>query len=90
MASQTHNSDAMECPYCGHKHEPEWINNDEEESDETCEKCGKKYHASQSMTISYQARPDCTLNGEEHNFELFMGAFFCVKCKECRLKEQME
>lgn len=54
------------CPYCRHKYQPEMADCDEYERVATCDKCGKKYFLSQIFDITHVTRPDCEINGEQH------------------------
>jgi len=56
------------CPYCGHSYQVEVEDYDEDEREETCGQCGKKYWAFDNFSVTLWARPDCALNGEPHQW----------------------
>lgn len=61
----------VECPYCGSKYQPEAEDYSEDEREEECGDCGKKYFLHQSFTVTHHARPDCVLNGGQHDYRPF-------------------
>ena len=55
----------------------------EEEREEVCEECGKRYHVYQEVGVETHTRPDCELNDERHDWEKvnrFSGLLFCRVC----------
>ena len=88
MAEATINDDGRECPYCGYKYQPESEDYSEFDRVEECDECGKKYHAHDVFSVSHWAKPDCELNGEQHDWQprrLTGGRThpFCSKCDTC-------
>lgn len=78
------------CPYCKHSWQVEAEDYDEEEREEECVECGKRYWLHDSFSVTHYTRPDCEINGGDHKWELmtFSGggqAFFCATCNECSL-----
>ena len=81
------------CPYCHDRYQVEAEDYDENEREVECDNCGKKYWLMESFSVTHNTRPDCQLNGTEHDFELITlrdGAkvFFCKICDECKLHEE--
>lgn len=56
------------CPYCQNEYQPEAESYDEDSVVEECDNCGKKYHRYDSFSVDHNTRPDCALNGLEHQF----------------------
>jgi hypothetical protein len=84
----TANDDVVECPYCGHTYQPESEDYDEDQREECCQECGKKYYLNQSFSVTHHTVPDCTLNGMEHNYEIVnlnngKQHPFCTVCGKC-------
>jgi|SRR5699024_1172369 len=83
-----HDTGRRECPYCGHKWHVEAEEYDERARAEECDECGKGFYAYENISVAHVARPDCELNGEEHEWET-MGIgngkthLFCAKCSRC-------
>lgn len=78
---ETSGLDERECPYCGESYQPETEDFSEDARVETCDSCGKKYHAVDSVSISYEAAPDCSLNDGQHKYEDLGHAYlFCATC----------
>ena len=78
------NRDELCCPYCGYEWRDsyEWGSNSLEYYDtETCDECGKTFHASRRIAIWYESAKDCELNNTPHNFEPYYKNLF--KCSEC-------
>jgi hypothetical protein len=85
----TANDDVVECPYCGHTYQPEPEDYDDDEREEDCGECGKKYYLSQSYSVTHHARSDCTLNGVEHDYQVVdlnngKQHSFCTVCGKCQ------
>lgn len=57
------------CPYCGEEYQPEGEDYSEDNREEECCECGKNYWVSQSFSVTHVTEPDCSLNGEEHQWE---------------------
>ena len=79
----------VQCPYCGNKYQPEGETFSEDERIEACDECGKSYHLCQSFSVTHQTRPDCEINGAQHNYELVNlrngGSHpFCTVCGKCQ------
>ena len=88
MTEQTFDDCHRKCPYCGHTHQPEMESFSEDSREETCENCGKSYHAHDSFSVTHYATPDCELNGEAHDWQdkYVRGGSkhpFCSKCNMC-------
>ena len=90
---ETINDCDRECPYCGDKYQVEAENYSEDEREETCDACGKKYFASDLFSVEHRARPDCELNGMAHdwvtstrnpNFQ------YCSLCEACQRNPGIE
>lgn len=77
------------CPYCETQYQPESEDYDEDTRAEECEDCGKKFYLRQSFSVTHHTRPDCELNGFDHQFERVTlsngkAADFCTICDKCR------
>ena len=86
---ETYNDDVVECPYCGDKYQPEAEDYSEDERITQCSECNKFYHLHQSFSVTHQTRPDCEINGGNHNYEpvnLRNGRShpFCTVCGDCK------
>lgn len=86
MAEETMNDNDRECPYCGYKYQPDSEDFHEDIEVEECEECGKKFHSHDSISITHWATPDCSLNGEAHEWSKFefqdgRKREFCDKCE---------
>lgn len=57
------------CPYCGHTFQPEGEDYTDYEVIEECEECGKSFHHFDDITVTHYTRPDCELNGVEHQWK---------------------
>lgn len=70
MSEYSEQSDEVDaiCPYCGLNYQVESEDYDNDLRVETCYGCGKKYYINQEFTVTTYTRPDCELNGEEHQF----------------------
>lgn len=83
----TINDPVRVCPYCGSEHQPEAEDYSEDERIEECGDCGKKYYAHDIFSVEHAARPDCELNGEQHEWEekpKYPDYKFCEKCGRCK------
>ena len=58
------------CPYCKHEYQPDTETYSEDNREEECGKCGKKYHLYQSFSVEHTTKPDCDLNGESHDWDV--------------------
>ena len=58
------------CPYCKHEYQPEAEDYSEDTREEECSQCGKKYHVWQVFSVDHHAKPDCELNGEQHQWDI--------------------
>ena len=84
----------IECPYCFHEQEvchDDGFGTDEGEIyQDECEKCGKFFTFTVSISFSYDAEQAPCLNGEDHKWkqmigapkEYFIGRFRCDYCNE--------
>jgi hypothetical protein len=76
------------CPYCQHEcYQPEGEDYSEDEREEECPSCAKKFYSSQSFSVDHHTRGDCALNDEDHDYRdhhLRSGKVvpFCEKCGE--------
>lgn len=59
----------VRCPYCKHEYQPETEDYSEDTREEECSECGKKYHVWQAFRVDHHSKPDCALNGEEHEWD---------------------
>ena len=77
------------CPYCGNKYQREGEDYDQDSRVEECEECGKKYRTHDSFSVEHHTEPDCTLNGEDHQYEKSDGheAWFCEVCGDCKIHD---
>lgn len=77
------------CPYCGDRYQVESEDYSEDERVEECDNCGKKYFLCQIFSIDHHTRPDCEINGDEHQFQFEQtkngGAYFCKVCGKCKI-----
>ncbi|MCK2149480.1 hypothetical protein MYE70_10420 [Marinobacter alexandrii] len=81
------------CPYCEYSYQVEGEDYGEDSQEQECDGCGKKFWLNQSFSVTHHTRPDCKINGEQHDWmlvELRNGkdAFFCQVCGECSLVSQ--
>lgn len=81
------------CPYCQARHHVEAEDYNEDSRAVECDSCGRKYWLTQSFSVTHHAKPDCTLNSQEHLYErvdLKNGrqADFCTVCDHCRSVSQ--
>lgn len=83
MAEETCNYEGLECPYCGHLNHVESEDYDEDYYFRECYECDKKFYASQSYSVSHNAKPDCELNQEQHDFEIHVRETDGFKYKVC-------
>ena len=87
---QVDDNDAI-CPYCGWRYQVESEDFSEDCSQQQCDDCGKKFWVSQEFSVTTISRPDCKLNGQEHQYELVTlkngkQAYFCKVCDDCTLE----
>ena len=83
-------SEGYICPYCEETHYCDDWGHDYDGEVVECEECGKKFRATASHSVDFYARPDCELNGGEHDYVWNeAGAYFCSVCNHCKLKEDM-
>jgi len=78
------------CPYCKEEHyiDHEDFLDEDEESIINCDGCGKKFHHYTCYMIDQRTKPDCEINGDNHQYktkELSTGENhgFCVVCGKC-------
>lgn len=76
------------CPYCMN----EWVPDQDLGPNERvaeCDECGKKYYCEPEYSVDYHTKPDCELNGEQHDFVLvpFGNAYCCNVCGKYKLIE---
>lgn len=57
------------CPYCGNGFQVEAEDYDESGTVIECDHCLKQYHYYTTFDVTHHARPDCTLNNAEHEWE---------------------
>jgi DNA-directed RNA polymerase subunit RPC12/RpoP len=55
------------CPYCGYEQGDSW-EYDGECDELECAECGKKFHYSRDISVSYSTSCDCIENGNKHNW----------------------
>jgi len=76
------------CPYCKSSYQVETEDYTDDQHEEECYECGKKYYAYESFSVDYFAKPDCILNGYPHQWERLSikngGYNFCSVCGEGR------
>lgn len=60
----------VRCPYCKHEYQPEAEDYSEDTREEECSECGKKYWLYQAFTVDHYVKPDCALNGQEHQWDI--------------------
>ena len=76
------------CPYCGDTYQVEGESYSEDDTDITCDECGKRYYLRQDFSVTHVSTPDCTLNGEQHKWRpinITSGSHdFCSVCDKCR------
>lgn len=86
--------DCRECPYCGYTYQVECEDYSEDLREEECSECGKKYWASESICVTHFASPDCTVNGQEHDWVFIPSAVaegrLFRECRECSKFELAE
>jgi DNA-directed RNA polymerase subunit RPC12/RpoP len=69
----------IRCPYC--RHEIDYSNEiDDDMGTHDCAKCDKTFHFTRVVEVNYRSAPDCSLNGEQHNFIPRLGHRFCSVC----------
>lgn len=76
--------DCRECPYCGYTYQVECEDYSEDLREEECSECGKKYWASESTSVTHFSTPDCTVNGQEHDWLKILSDFGRRHYRECR------
>lgn len=85
-------ADEVTCPYCGYEFNDSWELPDSDEVE--CDECHKIFYYERNVSVTYECSKDCTINGEEHDFEwrdtTSGSAYFCKKCREVKLKEKEE
>lgn len=76
------------CPYCGVGYQVESEDYSEDTREIECDECGKKYFLHQSFSVYHHTKPDCILNGEEHQYRRVSikgrEAYFCSVCDDCK------
>ena len=82
-------SNSVICPYCKHEYQPDGESYSEDEIEDECDGCEKKFYSHQSFSVDHHTRGDCELNGEEHDYQprsIGNGRFapFCDKCDKCQ------
>ena len=92
---ETLNDYNVECPYCGDAYQAEAEDYSEDEREQECDECGKKYFLHQNFTVTHHARPDCELNGEHHDYQptnMRGGRShpFCTVCSKCQPHGDLE
>lgn len=87
---QCDDSDAI-CPYCEYHWpvETEDFQAEGDQSEEECPNCRKQFWLQQSYTITHCTSPDCTLNNEQHDYQIVQLRGdrthpFCTKCGKCQ------
>jgi len=61
--------DLVICPYCKHSYQPEAEDYSEDTREQECGECEKKFWLHQEITVSHCVKPDCELNGEQHQWD---------------------
>ena len=82
---EENSSDHRKCPYCGYTHHVEGEDYSEEDREEECSECGEKYWAAEVFEVTHFSRPDCALNGREHDWFEYVGHGQVLhrRCREC-------
>lgn len=57
------------CPYCECKIHVELEDYSESEQEQQCDECGKLFFLKQDSIVSHHTKPDCEINGIEHEYE---------------------
>ena len=71
----------IRCPYCQYAWQPETEDfPNEDERDDECGECGKKFVAYVVYDVTYHTKPCCTLNGETHEYVQLYGRKRCEIC----------
>lgn len=84
-SEQSDSCDAI-CPYCGESFqvEGEDYGADGEEREVECSGCCRKFYLCETYSITHISRPDCALNGEEHDYVgRGQGGLVYWVCKYC-------
>lgn len=79
----------IKCPYCDSINDNDGqVTEFEENIELECETCGKHFYA--KAMISYDTSSDCSINGEDHEWEGSTSEtlFNCKNC--CQYKVEME
>lgn len=85
-------SELIECPYCGHEQNVDhscdgdvgW--DDDEQFEQECEKCGKTFLCTTSVSYDYETRKADCLNYGKHKWKLTDTHPTCcskMECQEC-------
>ena len=80
----------IECPYCGNEQEVDHGEGggyeDDEQFEQECEKCGKTFLCTTSVSYDYETRKADCLNGGKHKWKLtdtHPDCFSEMECSEC-------
>lgn len=91
--------DEITCPYCGYQVSDSWTYGDdygEAHDDHECEDCGKKFHWSRDVRVTYSSSGKCEANGIKHEWResephrcnydgKWIGVKHCDLCGDCEL-----
>lgn len=78
------------CPYCKEEIACDRGRNfDHNEEIEECEYCHKKFIATAELMFTFYSKPDCKINGEDHDFAYLPGfkVNYCIKCGHMKQKK---
>jgi len=82
------------CPYCKYEYQPEPDSYDEDVVMEVCDNCSKKFFRADNISVDHQTIPNCTLNGEKHQYTLGLhsnpdfGYWVCTTCNHTTIKSK--
>lgn len=78
-------TDEVVCPYCGYQFMDSWEFGDKHQ-DVDCPECGKKFHLTVDVSVTYSTDADCEINEEEHDWvdgDHQLASTFVQKCSKC-------
>lgn len=73
---------SMICPYCSYAFQPEAEDYSEDPRTKECSECGKNFQMYQVFSVDHVAKPDCKLNGAEHQWYVRPSSNY-RRCKIC-------
>lgn len=59
----------VRCPYCKHEYQPESEDYSENTREQECSECEKKFWLYQNFSVTHCVKPDCELNGSQHEWD---------------------